>query len=169
MKMRLSFVTNSSSSSFIVAFASMPQTVEDVYKALFPDGEEVFVGDLCNGIPTMDIATQIFKDLKPQQPQTLKSLNERFKEINDDDAPQYSFSSGFRYGSPEYNEMMKKFNHDMERYTKATLKRFVDANKGGAIYIFEYGNDSKNHTPIKTDMENTDLYKNVPFIRISHH
>jgi hypothetical protein len=80
MKIRSGFVSNSSSSSFIVAFPKKPKTEADVLNMMFKGNpDEVIMpswGD--TGMTTKAIASQVFKDLKDTKP-TKKELREDFE------------------------------------------------------------------------------------------
>jgi hypothetical protein len=72
MKIRNGFVSNSSSSSFIVAFDSKPESVEGLVKTLFGPGstpDEIWKG----GLTKSEVAERVFDDINKQK----KSLTEK--------------------------------------------------------------------------------------------
>lgn len=91
MKIRSGFVSNSSSSNFIVAFPCVPKTWKDVFLFMFnnEDGEEKLY-DYLPALNRKDIAKRVFKDVK-------KYLNGKkisVKEIAKEFLPRYYFVVG---------------------------------------------------------------------------
>lgn len=64
MKVRNGFVSNSSSSSFIVAFKTKPQSSREVLELLFPHGETEVTWDDYETRSTTAIADRVFDDLQ---------------------------------------------------------------------------------------------------------
>lgn len=68
MKIRRGFVTNSSSSSFIVFFDKKPETVDDVLKTLFFDEEsqkyQTTVSIYGDSMSSLDVAQRVFDDIE---------------------------------------------------------------------------------------------------------
>ena len=62
MKIRLGFVSNSSSSSFIVSFHTSPESVEEVRKQMFGDksAKDIWTDEVTIG----SITKQVFKDIQ---------------------------------------------------------------------------------------------------------
>lgn len=63
MKIRSGFVSNSSSSSFIVAFPKIPSSPEELEKMMFVNTGEVQPYDFCKATPTIEVARQVYKDM----------------------------------------------------------------------------------------------------------
>ncbi len=68
MKIRNGFVSNSSSSSFVVAFPRKPKNAKDVQTILFGDDKELQYLFDDNIISTASIATRVWDDMKRQKP-----------------------------------------------------------------------------------------------------
>lgn len=63
MKIRSGFVSNSSSSSFIVGFPKLPSSPEELEKMMFDATGEVQPYDFSDATPTIEIARRVFKDM----------------------------------------------------------------------------------------------------------
>ena len=69
MKIRSGFVSNSSSSSFVVAFPKKPKSVEDVIEMLFGNRDGSDMVDRYDGsFPQRKISEQVFKDIQDSKP-----------------------------------------------------------------------------------------------------
>lgn len=67
MKIRNGFVSNSSSSSFVVAFLKKPESIEDVMEILFGDREsDGMVTYYDHSYPQRRVAEQVFSDLQSE-------------------------------------------------------------------------------------------------------
>lgn len=64
MKIRSGFVSNSSSSSFIVSFDKLPENAAAVQKLLFADEETVKLYDYV--VPTSEMAEKVWGDIQRQ-------------------------------------------------------------------------------------------------------
>jgi hypothetical protein len=72
MKIRNGFVSNSSSSSFILGFDIKPRSVKELHSLLFGDMEHLqYYSD---SHKTLDLAKRIFKDLKGKRALSIKGL-----------------------------------------------------------------------------------------------
>ena len=92
MKIRQGFVSNSSSSSFLVGFKKKPKTRKELRDIMFGD----FKGDIvvCDyAMDINDIVRRVFSDLKEQRPLTEKQFIEEFN---------YGFFPG--YPKPNFNK-----------------------------------------------------------------
>ena len=86
MKTRTGFVSNSSSSSFIIGLSNKPSCVEDVHKELFDTDEVRELEALYDGddtYTTLDVAQQVYEDVSNQKPTNLdKGKKEILENIN---------------------------------------------------------------------------------------
>lgn len=161
MKIRNGFVSNSSSSNFIVPFSKIPQNVAEMKEMLFGDAE-YFVGH-----STTRVAQTVFEDFMSQIPATEKEI------LNE-------IELGYFAGMPDYfkivkadykeKELYEKQYKEYERLTKEAAKKlwdsFLESHKGKYFYIFSY---SDNDGQYYSDLEHEGLFDNLDCITISHH
>jgi len=166
MKIRNGFVSNSSSSSFVVAFPNKPLSVEKT-KELMYDGEERLNHPYVDtsSYTTEEISEKIFMDIS----KISISESEIIKEL----------SCGTVYEIdgelPDYEDFVEDGDYDWEGYNKATLeaiknseffRKFVQDNNGCFISLFEY---SDNGGQYECFLEHGNIFRNLPHIRISKH
>ena len=138
-KIRYGFISNSSSSSFILALDRKPETIEDMKELLF--GTDEFYPDPYRdgGYPTLKVAETVFNDIKDQKPM---SRDQVFEELG----------TGWLEGAPDYNsfkDKTKDYGIDWKAYQKA-CREFQDNSaddlilefKGKELYLVEYYDDS---------------------------
>lgn len=159
MKIRNGFVSNSSSSSFIVAFDKYPENADDMRKLLFGDKETIdspWKDDDYN-IPTQWAAEYIFNSLK---------------EVNVADGVSI-VNSGYHEDYPEITYENWKDDDKWERIIKtakergeALWNRFMEKNKGKRFFVAEF---SDNETKEEALLEHGDIFNKVSHLTISHH
>jgi len=176
MKTRQGHVSNSSSSSFILALDKKPESVEDMKEVLF--GTEEFYADpyydpdctyFANrtpGYPTSTVAETVFDDIKDQTPMTKAQVSEEM-------------GHGWLEGAPEYESFKKKGvitkgmdDIDWDSYQEAckvfqdkTADELIAEAGNKVLFLVEYADDDS----YGSALEHGPLFDNIDAYRISKH
>ena len=137
MKVRSGFVSNSSSSSFILKFDKKPECVGEVKDTLFPNDESFhyydYNGHLCYGRTVLEVAEDIFNSMVPATQKSLLGLfNDRYAY---DEALQ---NLGFRYGD---KIDWYRVNIELEKIAKRQMREHLKVNTGKKLYIVSYSDE----------------------------
>jgi len=181
MKIRFGFVSNSSSSAFIVAFPHVPKNAKDVKQVLFGD-KEAFPKPYDEGsISTNDIAKQVWGDIKAQKPNQTDTIKETVRRGWFDGHPDHE-----KYKIPpkpqptsvvcngteiikarvrdEYD--WKKYEADCDKIADKIASDFIHKWSSRPIYTFEYGDNSGE---LFSTMEHGGIFDALPHEQISYH
>jgi hypothetical protein len=189
MKIRNGFVSNSSSSSFIVAFSTLPKSVEELQAALF-GSEKVYPNPYIYGNkdpygwPAEEVAATVWKDLMMERykvlaegadnswdtPTGVISREEAVKiglsgYLDDAEYPQYP-----NYDISSSEKRMKNWN-EYEKQRNQADKVVVDSflSTVPEEYVLAHFEYSDNDGAYFTALEHGPLFMKVKSLRISHH
>ncbi len=179
MKIRNGFVSNSSSSSFLVKFPREPKTVNDVRKMLFGD-KTLFVAPYSDmPYPVDQIAKTVFDDIQSQSKNDINGAIEFFTNSNSDGGPNYdNYKTGRDWNSVDWGA----YNKDRDEWAEKKFEEFYSLKKirkeklekldgkdvvssGEVFYMFEYGDDSSYFAAL----EHGDLFENLEHVINSNH
>jgi len=192
MKIRLGFVSNSSSSSFIVGFDTKPQTADELRNLMFPDGRE-YISAYDDPVSVEQIVDVVLVDL--QSAPEIMSPGELIDEISRGYFPCYPEGGYYEFadeveraykaefgtnvrdaekeGHPGWHKRwyaaFKKDNDAFDKVLRAAAEKYADtlwpSLKGKKLFRFEY----EDHTPLGSVMEHGGIFDNLSHICISHH
>jgi len=170
MKIRQSHVTNSSSSSFIVAFVKgLPKTKEELQKLLFGKSEKL---DWCGHVVSTDYAAEIiFRDLKSQKPRILseKSIRAELMEGSGDwslNPREARFMD--QSGRTNWDAYFAACNNEDEKLSKEYAKSWIKSLPQDCKewYLFEYCDEDGGVGMI---LENENPFYKLPHIKVNKH
>jgi len=188
MKIRKGFVSNSSSSSFLVAFSKIPKTVDKMRILLFGEKEEIRMYDY--SMTTQEIAKRVFNDLKSGSPLSEAEIMEELScgYLGDEWSPDWrskradAVEKEFRQKfpgqevrkDPEWSSRWREALDDDFAERRALIdeltKKFWETEKGRfdgkQVYRFHY---SDNEGDRESLMEHGGIFDALLYIRISHH
>jgi len=175
MKVRNGFVSNSSSSSFLVVFDKMPEDVYEVHRLLFPNGAET-VCPYDYEIQSHRVAEEVWNDIESQKkelPYSKEFVHDEFsntaytqvrKEFFAEQQQVYSLKGKERTNFSE--ELWKKKDARHEELQKEMSEKFLKEHDGKVILYFTY---SDNDGPFYSALEHGEIFSELPHIRISYH
>lgn len=164
MKIRNGFVSNSSSSSFVVAFPKKPNTKKSLQRMLF--GSEKFFANpydwdhTCSGWPIEMVVNAIWEQLVNQTPNNKKAIFEGFQ--------------GWYDGYPnckDFEDMEGKTNWIAWEDADAEMRHkkvdeFMRAHPLHYIYVFHFADENGR---FECALEHGYTFNNVPHEVISRH
>jgi hypothetical protein len=118
MKVRNGFVSNSSSSSFIVGFPKLPSSPEELETMMFDKPGEVQPYDFCQSTPTIDVARRVFKDMSDDNFKSSRLTKRKALEVIQE--------GSFPGMPPYYSDEVSESEKIRKAYRKETGKDVYD-------------------------------------------
>lgn len=158
MKTRTGFVSNSSSSSFILIFDDLPNNVKDMQELLnFSCANKEF----SHG----DYAQRVLDDLEDGTPsdEDIKELlgSNAYWDLSD------KYSKAYREeDSEKRRELLNNLDNEYEKLKELKLKEFKKKYSNKNVRIVGY---SDNDSIFDASLEHGELFSNIEHIHINHH
>lgn len=195
MKIRQGFVSNSSSSSFIIGLDDKPKSVKEVQDIFFGNSLSSRLYDVDEPIPNEVLADKIFNDINKakevSEDEIIEELCSGFIGYKWEPGGQQYYEEATKRSRLILGEFREKFpgeeifkNKEWQvKYQKACDKESAEFKrrevklkckfwravkskfKGKKIYIVEYGD----HDIIGSFLEHGGVFDIIPSVRVSHH
>lgn len=170
MKIRHGFVSNSSSSSFVVAFPKKPETVEEMRELLFKDVQSFPAPYDDHNYPATQIAEIVLRDMG--EPLTdEQAIEELVAGYWGGNYNQNRMLSGLEdrkgeWNREEWGKMYAIFDELQTNDAKAVICRMHERYPGWQLFKFSY---SDNDGALPAAMEHGGLFELLPHEQVSHH
>ena len=174
MKSRQGFVSNSSSSSFIVFFPEQVYSQAGLQRTLFGDAD-LYSGPYHGEHPTKYIVEILYQQLEYEsasKEKIMQALSEfsfpsnRLKGwTKPPKYPRHTASYTDTAAEAEYTKVCKKFEKEYKTWEKRVAKDLMSQHKGSFMQIFEI----EDHSQIGADMESGELFAKLPHVKCSNH
>ena len=155
MKVRNGFVSNSSSSSFVVVLDKKPENSSELKKVLFGKKETYKYEWSEKVYQTSDIAEKVFKDMEDSI--RLTTMEELFGEFEDIENERFYQETDDFPSTDADRELI------LER-AKKEYSKFVEKNSDKFVFLVSYADDGG-----QAHLEHGPLFDRVEHLRISHH
>lgn len=180
MKTRTGFVSNSSSSSFVVAFPHIPKGVAEVHELLFKTDRTGTVDYYEYETSTTNVAAQVWDDIHAQLknfPHSKIFIRTEVSGYGGGDRPRQRIAEDAEMsfeeiegiledGGPAAKLVEKLVSQYFDSEDDAAVQEFLDEHADEVIFHFHY---SDNDGEFFTIMEHGDIFWKLPHYRIGHH
>ena len=165
MKTRTGFVSNSSSSSFIIGFPRQVVSADDMHSLMFPNGPRV-IAHYGHHMTSENAARRVFEDIQEDKPLTPEEMVDAFREGSAVCSSPIPFPSNNYWELPdgEYEKARDKYIVDRDAAAKKLADLLIAENPGTTFYGLDYGDRWG-----ESAMEHGDPFCNLVHIRVNNH
>lgn len=165
MKIRLGFVSNSSSSSYVVAFRNLPSSQKELQKMMFGK-QQFYHGPYGGKWDTNVVAKTVWELMQNSTPNDLPDLEKGFDAYDLPKSPYELYPNHSEMPSDEWNRIQDEYYTELDRLVKDQLRKFMHKNRKSFVYRFEF---SDNDGEYFSALEHGDLFERLPHVKCSHH
>ena len=167
MKIRNGFVSNSSSSSFIVKFPKDLKSIKELQTILFGNRKTYSAPYGDESYPTLQLAKTIWEDIKDQKKNNFEKAVELVRQGWLPDGPNWNdFKSDYDALDREREIFAEKKIKEFFNTRKTKLKKIDGQEIDEVFYIFHYGDEDGSYF---ATLEHGDIFSKLEHIRISNH
>lgn len=171
MKFKVDFITNSSSSAFVVAFPDKVTGLGFVEQFISPEWKaEIVYEDAKKQTPTL-VSSHNTKALA----EVVEALQSGYLDLLDDGyydrEEKFMKREGItredlRTNHTWYQLMDREQDIKRNKIAAGMAEKFIKENEGSYLYHFEYGDEDGENM---SEMEHGDTFRKIPHLGISHH
>lgn len=177
MKIRNGFVSNSSSSSFIVGFEKVPESIEEMKNLLFGDEKQYKIYNWQGYADTWQMAQIVFQDLTKSTPLNKEKIITLLEEIKMDDLEESTIKVNIKKWPSAIPWNDEETSEEKDKKWDIYISEITELAK--AIYLFSikplenkltfYGFSYSDDSELGSIMEHGRIFRNLPHIIIGQH